>query len=191
MELTDAVTINQPQHPVYLAYSISGGNFNGTVPTASFASGDGTVLKAKFPSVAAWNDVTETDEKRNEAYSSVTKVDMDYWEIGCNDTFYYIKQETRYYTYELKAVGTTYQVTGWTLNGVPYKPGDEITLTASQTAVAEIANMGSVEQWNGYRVTQTRQSGKSKSNSGSRRDAYELSLTYDENWSSGSPERVS
>lgn len=191
VELTDAVTINQPQHPVYLAYSISGGNFNGTVPTASFASGDGTVLKAKFPSVAAWNDVTETDEKRNEAYSSVTKVDMDYWEIGCNDTFYYIKQETRYYTYELKAVGTTYQVTGWTLNGVPYKPGDEITLTASQTAVAEIANMGSVEQWNGYRVTQTRQSGKSKSNSGSRRDAYELSLTYDENWSSGSPERVS
>lgn len=191
VELTDAVTINQPQHPVYLAYTISGGNFNGTVPTASFATGDGTVLKVKFPSVAAWNDVIETDEKRNEAYSSVTQVDKDYWEVGCGSDVYYIKHETRYYTYELKAVGTTYQVTGWTLNGVPYKPGDEITLTASQTAAAEVTNMGSVEQWNGYRVTQTRQSGKNKNNAGGARDGVELVLSYSETWSSSSPERVS
>ena len=189
VELSDAVTINQPQCPVYLAYTITGEGANGSVPTASFATGDGTVLKVTLPEFT-WDVLTETSEKRNEAYSAVTKVDKDYWEPGCNDTFYYVKHETRYYTYELKSVAAVYQVTGWTINGIHYNPGDELTLTASQVANATTELAGSADRWTGYSVTQTRQSGKSNNSSGSRRDGLELITSYSESWSSSDPVQV-
>lgn len=145
VELTDAVTINQPKHPVYLRYVISGNNFNGTVPTAAFASGDGTVLKIdKLPSVDDWNhsNSTLTGEKPPEAQRTyVNQPDQGVMNnTGCpiSGSYYYYKRQVRTCTYNRTRTTTytDYTVTGWSIDGVTYGLDEELTLTVSKTATA-------------------------------------------------------
>lgn len=144
VELTNPVTINQPQYPIYLTYSISGNGFNGTQPATSMAP-DGVTLEVTLPSISQWNDVQTEVAGSETAVGSpvVTTHDYAYKPSGCSGYEYYTRHtETSRYTVPAITTTTTYAVTGWSINGVTYRPGEKVTLTANQQAVAVITAVG-------------------------------------------------
>ena len=155
VELTNAVTINQPQHPVYLKYTISGNNFTGTPPTAAFATGDGTYLEVNGLPTTAWTYTAVGTEKKNTSgYTELGWVDVSNDE-GCLQSGYkYYKRHTRTYTYQTINTVTTYEVTGWMIDGVPYALDDRIVLTSNKTATAIVEVISVENETINHKVTE-------------------------------------
>lgn len=188
VELTDAVTINQPQHPVYLAYSISGGNFNGTVPTAAFATGDGTFLEVDGLPETTWtHTAVGTDKLNTTDYTNLPNQTISNND-GCFQSGYnYYNRQTRTYTYQTINTVTTYQVTGWMIDGVPYDLDAKITLTSNKTATAIITTVSVDETPINHKVTEIYDQ---YTDQGRDLKGQDVSPIYDDGWTVVSDEIV-
>lgn len=144
VDLSERVTISQPDAPIYLDYSIYGYDFNGTVPAMEI-SHDGNEIEVTLPTVDEWIS-RQTEYSYGDVTPDVTTSTVSYLtdsQKGIFVTTYYYDLYTRTKTSVTAATTTTvfdgtYAVTGWKIGGVVYAPGDKVTISAGQTATAVI-----------------------------------------------------
>jgi len=145
VKLSKGVTINNPICPPYLAYSVSGSGFSGTAP-ATVYSPDGNSMEVTLPSVSNWTQTSTTESKQNQsAYEQSTKTVSKYDSGICSGGGYVnYTRNLRTYTVDIVTTTTvdTYGVTGWKIGNKTYKPGEKVTISSGQTAVAEISKVG-------------------------------------------------
>ena len=195
--ITTPITINQPQYPPYLSFVISGNGFNGTVPSTIYAE-NGDSFQVKLPTISTWNstDVSTKDVGRdNPTYTNNANADVcTYNSGGCGGkgSYTYYTRKSRYYLYEKTTTTTvnTYGVIGWTIDGKTYSPGETVTVSSNQTAVAVIGVISAgqptsvTETW---KVTETYDVKVSEENGNAKGE--KVSSVYTSGWTVTSDEK--
>ena len=149
LNLTDRVTISQPDAPVYLDYSVFGYGFSGNEPDMEI-SHDGGAITVTLPTVDNWVS-RQTEYSYGDATPNITESTVSYLtssKKGIIFTTYYYDLYTRTKTSITAATTTTvfdgtYAVTGWKIGNTVYAPGDTVTISTGQTAVAVIEEVTS------------------------------------------------
>ena len=143
VNLTDGVTINNPQCPAYATFKVSDSTFTGTVQSQIIGTpqADGT-FTIKLPDSQTWSydktdSVPGTESLTSDTTDTVYTTKSASWG---RTTFTYYDRNIKVY----KSTGTstsyvvTKQIVGWKVDGKQYDPGDEVTLTSSKTITAVI-----------------------------------------------------
>lgn len=149
VNLSNQVTISQPDAPVYLNYSIFGYDFNGDIPDMEI-SHNGGAIEVTLPTVNNW--VSRQEEySYGDATPVVTESTVSYLtdtKKGIILTTYYYDLYTRTKTSVTADTTTTifdgtYTVTGWQIGDTVYAPGTKVKISKGQTAIAVIEEIES------------------------------------------------
>ena len=146
VDLSDSVTINQPQCPPRAEFKISNSAFTGTVPSSVYSQ-DGETITLTLPSSQTWTEakssttngsfVVQSGYPKNETvYTTRSETS------GC-DTKYFYTPYTKTTTVSVASSSTTswtrtWTITGWKIGNTTYGLGETITVTGNQTINAVI-----------------------------------------------------
>lgn len=163
VDLSHGVTINNPQYPPYVTYTISDSTFTGTIPPRQYSE-DGETITVTLPTISSWTqDMSSTTNGEfvvQSGYPSTRNVYTQRTESsGCSSTTYYTPYiETTTVSKATSATTTwvrTKTITGWKIGSTTYKPGDTVTLTGNQTITAVIGSSDGTKTTNSSITTRT------------------------------------
>lgn len=147
VDLSHAVTINQPQYPPYVDFkdiSSIDSTYTGTTPSRVYSE-DGETVTLTLPTIAPWttNESSTVDGTYTAVGTPTTRTVYtevyNTWEWF--KTYYdYTKYTETKTTYQATSTKTTWvnthTITGWNINGKVYKPGDTVSITETATITA-------------------------------------------------------
>ncbi len=144
VELSHAVTINQPQCPIYVDFGNiynTDATFNGTQPLREYSTDGETVTLPSTPNTWTYQVGVPLNELVYSDYALVETIGKYYYERGCDDTPHYHHnkyQRTGTVSSELYNVTKGIQ---WLINGVLYNPGDVIEISDFAIATPVITQL--------------------------------------------------
>lgn len=153
VNLSNSVTINQPQYPPYVDFAISDTTYTGSVPARVYSQDGETV---KMPEIAAWIQNKAESASLPSDLSGLTPISTKTEKIakktgsGSIGRSQYTKYDITTKIYEVNTESTVYsitkRVTVWNIDGKKYQPGQTVTLSGGKTANAVITDTHNNDQ---------------------------------------------
>ncbi len=148
VDLSHEVTINQPQYPRYVDFTIDNSDYPGNVPSSIYVE-DGETVQIKLPDAS---DVTTTwTENKTDTTTSAfiekshnTTTYYETWEDDCDGAMYQQYDKHVIVSEAEETISTyvrTWKITGWKVGNTTYGLGETVTVTGSQTISAVLTSV--------------------------------------------------
>ena len=148
VDLSHEVTINQPQYPRYVEFTIGNSAYPGNMPTSIYVE-DGETVQIKLPDA---NEVTTTwTENKTDTTTSAftekshdTTVYYETWNDDCDGAMYQQYDKHVIVSEAEETISTyvrTWKITGWKVGNTTYGLGETVTVTGSQTISAVLTSV--------------------------------------------------
>lgn len=146
VDLSHEVTINQPQYPRYIEFTIGNSAYPGNIPEKIYVD-DGETVQVKLPGAneitTTWTEnITDTTTSAFTDKSNTTTSYYETWNDDCDGAMYQ-KYDKHVVVSEATETTSTYvrtwTLTGWKVGNTTYALGETITVTGSQTISAVLS----------------------------------------------------
>lgn len=139
--LAEPVTIDQPQYPPYVEYTIDDNRYASDAVTGRVYSTNGETVV--LPDIENWTNYGEATALSTKSYPDPT--------TSSAGTYYYDRGWWRYYTYtrtkytqsctvESRIDNVTYKLQ-WNVNGALYEPGEEVAISGAVSITAVVTEV--------------------------------------------------
>ena len=143
VDLSNIITINQPQYPPYVDFKINDSTFTGTTPSRVYSE-DGETITLTLPEITSWSHQASSSVNGDFAATGVTKTSSVYTSVKGTIRYTYTQYTQTMTEYQAKSSTTTWmvtkEITGWKIGNTTYKPGETVTVNVNgnQTITAVI-----------------------------------------------------